>query len=162
MGLPVGLFLSKNSDPVVTGRISFISPNVSPTSQSILAKAEFPNPRNRLRNDQFVVARLIWSARPGILIPTAAIARLGGATFVFVAERAPQKASPSGEPQPTPGQPQLIARQKPVKLGNLQGNNYQVLEGISAGDQIVVSGILNVSDGTPITTESKAPPAATP
>ena len=37
-----------------------------------------------------------------------------------------------------------------MKLGNLQGNEYQVLEGLEPGDTIVVSGLLNLRDGVPI------------
>jgi multidrug efflux pump subunit AcrA (membrane-fusion protein) len=35
-------------------------------------------------------------------------------------------------------------------LGDIQGNNYAVLDGLQAGETIVVSGILNLQDGTPI------------
>ena len=60
---------------------------------------------------------------------------------MFVAQ-APEK--------PKPGAPTLIAQQKSVKLGAIEGDNYQVLEGLKAGDKIVVSGILNLTNGAPI------------
>ncbi len=44
----------------------------------------------------------------------------------------------------------MVVRQTSVKLGEIQGNSYQVLEGVKAGDRVVVSGILNLSDGAPI------------
>ena len=123
-----------------TGRISFISPQVNPTSQSILAKASFDNSEGQLRDGQFIRAKVIWNTRPGILIPTTAISRVAGQNFVFVAEgQAPSK---------------LIARQKPVKLGEIQGNKYRVLEGLKPGEKIVVSGLLNLADGAPIIPES--------
>ena len=123
-----------------TGRISFISPQVSTTSQSLLAKAVFDNSEGQLRDGQFIRAKLIWNTRPGILIPTTAISRVAGETFVFVAEgQAPSK---------------LIARQKPVKLGEIQGNKYRVLEGLKQGEKIVVSGLLNLTDGAPIIPDS--------
>lgn len=49
-----------------------------------------------------------------------------------------------------------------VQLGDLQGNRYQVIEGLEAGDTIVVSGILNLSDGAPIQPQSDSPPSAVP
>ncbi len=123
-----------------TGRISFISPQVSTTSQSILVKAVFDNSEGQLRDGQFVRAKVIWNSRPGILIPTTAISRVAGENFVFVAqEQGPSK---------------LIARQKPVKLGEIQGNKYRVLEGLKQGEKIVVSGLLNLTDGAPIIPES--------
>jgi RND family efflux transporter MFP subunit len=123
-----------------TGRISFISPQVSTTSQSILAKAVFDNSEGQLRDGQFIRANVIWNTRPGILIPTTAISRVAGQEFVFVAEEQ--------------GPSKLIARQKPVKLGEIQGNKYRVLEGLKQGEKIVVSGLLNLTDGAPIIPES--------
>jgi multidrug efflux pump subunit AcrA (membrane-fusion protein) len=73
------------------------------------------------------------------------VSRLAGETFVYVAQTKAQS------PQ---GQPQLIARQKSVKLGEIKGNNYQVIEGIKPGEKIVVSGILNLKDGAPIIPEA--------
>lgn len=123
-----------------TGRISFISPQVNPTSQSILAKASFDNSEGQLRDGQFIKAKVIWNTAPGILIPTTAISRVAGETFVFVAEG--QASS------------KLIARQKPVKLGEIQGNKYRVIEGLKPGEKIVVSGLLNLADGAPIIPDS--------
>lgn len=152
VGLPVELVGYQKDEAIVTGRISFISPQVDQQLQGILIKASFPNPNARLRDEQFVRARVIWEERPGVLIPAMAISRLGGQEFVFVAvqpEASEQEQSQTGEVQ-------QIARQKPVKLGEIQGNKYQVLEGVEPGEKIVVSGILNLSDGTPILTESES------
>jgi multidrug efflux pump subunit AcrA (membrane-fusion protein) len=121
-----------------TGRVFFIAPNINNQTQSILVKALFNNPKDQLRADQLVQARVVWDSRPGVLVPTAAISRVAGQDFVFVAQ---------GE------SPKLVARQKPVKLGDIQGNSYQVLEGLKPGDKIVVSGILKLSDGAPIAAE---------
>lgn len=133
-----------------TGQISFISPRVTSNSQSIQAKASFDNSQGQLRDGQFIKANLIWQERPGVLIPTSAISRLGGSTFVFVAQS--QQSQPG---QAQPGQAKLVAKQKPVKLGDIQKNNYQVLEGLQPGEKVIVSGIQNLSDGAPILPESK-------
>jgi RND family efflux transporter MFP subunit len=149
IGLPVELRQSTSDDLVFPGRISFISPQVSANTQSILAKATFANATGRLQDSQRVEARIIWQKRPGVLLPTESISRLGGQTFVFVATR------PENSPE---GAPPLVVEQRLVKLGNIQGNNYQVIEGVKAGETIVTSGILNLSDGAaikPETTTSK-------
>lgn len=136
-------------DIITTGEISFIAPRVDPNAQSILAKATFSNSEGRLRDGQFVRARVIWSEQPGVLIPTTAITRLAGEPFVFVAETPQPGGDAPAAPEGAPA-PKLIARQRPVKLGSLQGNSYQVLSGVEPGDQVVVSGILNLMDGAPI------------
>ena len=125
---------------LATGRISFISPQVNTTSQSILAKASFDNSQGQLRDGQFIQAKVIWNTRPGVLIPTTAISRVAGQNFVFVAQEQ--------------GRSKLIARQKPVKLGEIQDNKYRVLEGLKPGEKIVVSGLLNLTDSAPIIPES--------
>jgi multidrug efflux pump subunit AcrA (membrane-fusion protein) len=117
------------------GRVFFVAPNINNQTQSILVKALFDNPKDRLRADQLVQASVIWNSRPGVLVPTASISRVAGQDFVFVAQGESSK---------------LIARQKPIKLGNIQGNSYQVLEGLKPGEKIVVSGILKLSDGVQI------------
>jgi RND family efflux transporter MFP subunit len=139
-GLPVQM-LNDQGQPTATGRISFIAPNANSNSQTVLAKANFGNGNRQLLNRQLVQTKVIWAERPGILIPVTAVSRLGGETFVFVAQ-APEN--------PKPGAPSLVAIQKAVKLGDIEGNNYPVLEGLKAGDRIVVSGILNLTNGAPI------------
>jgi membrane fusion protein, multidrug efflux system len=140
LGLPV-VILDGQGENVTTGEISFISPDVTPNTQLILAKATLENSSGLLFNQGSVQGKIIWEQRPGILVPSAAVSRLGGKTFVFVAE--------AGE-NSSPDQPQLIAKQKLVTLGSLQGNNYQVLEGLEVGDQVVTAGIMNLRDETPI------------
>ncbi|HEY9823462.1 MAG TPA: efflux RND transporter periplasmic adaptor subunit [Candidatus Sericytochromatia bacterium] len=141
IGVPVQIAGSKNTDILATGRISFISPQVNSETQTILTTASFPNPEGSLRDAQKVTrARVIWKRSPGISIPTTAVSRVAGKEFVFVAQ--------------SQGPSQLIARQKLVKLGEIRGNNYHVVQGLEAGETIVVSGLINLSDGAPIIPQS--------
>lgn len=140
MGLPVQIISSDPKKQPIVGRISFISPKVDSNAQAILAKATFPN-NGRLRDGQFVKARVIWNQRAGVLLPTVAVSRIGGSNFVFVAEK--DKSST-----------QQVVRQRPVELGNIQGQNYQVIKGINQGDKIAVSGLLKLRDGATIQPES--------
>ncbi|MDJ0704617.1 MAG: efflux RND transporter periplasmic adaptor subunit [Leptolyngbyaceae cyanobacterium MO_188.B28] len=150
VGLPVELAQFGEETPLATGRISFISPQTNADSQATLVKALFANPNARLRDAQKVEASIIWSQQPGILIPTEAVSRLAGQTFVFVVE---------SETQAESGETQQVARQKPVQLGDIHGNSYQVIEGLEPGEQLIVTGILNLTDGIPITPETAQSPA---
>lgn len=143
MGQPVEL-LDTQDKPLVKGNIAFISPNINPQTQSVLVKANFNNANNQLKANQFVRARLIWSSRSGVLVPTSAISRLGGQDFVFVAETSPDGKS-------------LIANQKPVKLGKITGNNQEVLEGLNAKDKIVTGNILQLRNGAAIMDAANLP-----
>jgi RND family efflux transporter MFP subunit len=141
-GLPVEI-INADGTTGVRGRITFISPNVDSTNQTILTKATFPSDGS-LRDNQYVKARVVWERQPGVLIPTTAITRIGGQSFVFVAQ---QGETPEGKPA-------LVARQKPVTLGGIQGQEYAVLSGVKSGEKVITTGILNLQDGVPITEES--------
>ncbi|MER3435144.1 MAG: efflux transporter periplasmic adaptor subunit [Leptolyngbya sp. ERB_1_1] len=153
IGLPVKLLDDKNQ-AVQTGQISFIAPNVDPKTQSVQTKARFANAGN-FRTSQFVRARVVWSNRPGVLVPTTAISRLGGRDFLFVAApfkasgcEAPAAAQGGGKVEVTPEQ--LVAAQKPIQLGKIVGNEQEVLQGVTANDRIVTAGILQLQNCAPI------------
>lgn len=140
-GLPVELRTQIGTDPLVTGSISFVAERVENDAQAILAKASFPNPGGALRDEQFVRAHVIWSQAPGVLVPTTAISRIGGQSFVFV--MAPSEDTESG----------FVAVQRPVELGLIENNRYHVVRGLEAGETLITAGILRLSDGAPVTPE---------
>jgi RND family efflux transporter MFP subunit len=143
-GMTVELLDPATQKTLSKGTINFISPTVDSSLQTILIKARFPNSGASLRDGQQVEARIVWNSEPGILIPTTAISRIGSKSFVFVKE----------EQQSTDGQTQQVVRQRPIQLGNIQENNYQVLEGLEPGDSIAVSNILKLRDGAAVKSES--------
>jgi multidrug efflux pump subunit AcrA (membrane-fusion protein) len=141
--------LDASGKSISTGKVSFIAPNATADSQTILSKANFANTNGQLLNGQSVQAKTIWNKRSGILIPVTAVSRLGGKTFVFVAEAGKQ--SPDGKSS-------LVARQQPVELRSIpqgggyanEGNNYQVIQGLKQGEKIVTSGLLSLTNGAAI------------
>ncbi len=140
LGLPVEI-IDSQGQAMAIGKISFISPNVTADSQLVLAKATFNDHNRALLNRQFIEARIIWQQSKGVLIPSTAVSRLGGQTFVFVAQ-------PNDSKQE--GAAPFIAEQRQIELGEIQGNNYQVITGLKPGEKIVTAGILQLQDGAPI------------
>ncbi|MBW4430077.1 MAG: efflux RND transporter periplasmic adaptor subunit [Nostoc desertorum CM1-VF14] len=141
-GMPVEV-MNAQGQKLGRSRVFFIAPSASNETQGILIKALFDNPNGQLRADQLVRARVFWNQRPGILIPTTAMTRVGGDTFVYVVET---ETSPQGVSQ-------QLARQKRVKLGEIKDNNYQVIEGLQPEDKVIISGLLNLRDGVAIVPE---------
>jgi RND family efflux transporter MFP subunit len=141
--LPVQLLDPTTNRQIGTGSIYYIAPSVDPTQQSILSRARFPNSQGRLRDGQYVQARIIWNQRSGVLIPTTAITRIGGQSFVFVTAQTEVN-----------GKPQTVVHQRLVKLGDIQGSNYQVIDGLKPGETIVTSGILSLREGAPVQPQS--------
>ncbi|MEL7316314.1 MAG: efflux RND transporter periplasmic adaptor subunit [Cyanobacteria bacterium J06635_15] len=142
LGLPVELRTEANTEPLVNGSISFVAERVENGAQSVLAKATFPNPGGTLRDEQFVRVTVIWTEEPGVLVPTTAISRIGGQSFVFVME-----ASEAADVE-------YVVAQRPIQLGVIEENRYQVISGLNVGETIVTSGVLRLSDGAPVVPET--------
>lgn len=137
LGLPVEI-VQQNNRPGIRGSIAYIAPLVTESTQSILTKVAFPS-NSSLRDNEYVRVRVIWSEKPGLLVPTTAITRLGGQKFVFVA---------------TPKDGNLVAQKVPIEVGDIQGQSYQIISGLQEGDQIAVTRILDLKDGTTISEEA--------
>ncbi|MHC5724283.1 MAG: efflux RND transporter periplasmic adaptor subunit, partial [Nostoc sp.] len=84
-GMPVEV-MNTQGQKLGRSRVFFIASNASNETPGILIKALFNNPNGQLRADQLVRARLFWNQRPGVLIPTTAMTRIAGDTFVYVVE----------------------------------------------------------------------------
>jgi RND family efflux transporter MFP subunit len=137
LGLPVQL-LDPEGKAAVTNPITFVAPRVDDATQTVLVKAALREVPPQLRVQQFVRARIIWSSTPGITLPLTAVTRISGQFFCYVAESTPQG---------------VVARQRPVQVGELIGNDYVVLGGLKAGERVIESGIQKVGDGAPIKAE---------
>ncbi len=134
LGAPVQI-LDNDGNVILATRVDFVSPQVETATQSVLAKAPVDQAAGRLRSQQLVRARITWSTEPGVTIPVVAVARVSGQFFAFVAEQKDGKD---------------VARQIPLTLGEISGNDYTVLSGLKPGDQVIVSGGQNLADGMPI------------
>jgi RND family efflux transporter MFP subunit len=138
MGMAVDL-VDAQGKPLTRSKITFISPHVDTDSQTLLVKTQVPNTDMKFRNAQQVHARVVWSERKATVIPVTAVTRLSGKLFAFVAEGEGQKA---------------VARQRVIQVGDLIGNDYVVLEGINAGDKIIVTSVQMLADGMPVVPQS--------
>ncbi|MGE3490763.1 MAG: efflux RND transporter periplasmic adaptor subunit [Vicinamibacterales bacterium] len=143
VGLPVRL-VDDRGQLIATNAVNFVSPNVDTATQTVLAKAPLVEGRGQFRADQFVRARIVWSQEPGLTIPVTAVTRINGQFFAFVAEK---------------GEAGLVAKQKPVDLGEIIGNDYVVRSGLAAGEQLIVSGLQKIGDGAPVQVGPPAAPA---
>ena len=53
----------------------------------------------------------------------------------------------------------MVAKQKPVDLGEIIGNEYVVRSGLAPGEQLIVSGLQKIGDGAPVQAGPAAPAA---
>lgn len=138
IGTPVQI-VDDTGKQLTDTKVSFVSPRIDPQTQLLLVKADVPNGDQRFRNEQLVHARVIYQQIDKPMIPVTAVSRLAGQTFAFVAES-------DGT--------HTVARQKVIRLGEIVGNNYVILDGIKPGEQIITSGVQMLADGMPVTPQS--------
>jgi RND family efflux transporter MFP subunit len=135
LGLTVEL-LDAAGQVTAANPITFIAPRTDDATQSVLVKATLRQVPPSVRVMQYVRARIVWSNQPTLAVPVVAVSRLAGQHFVFVAEQ---------------GQQGVVARQKPVTVGEVSGNDYVVLGGLMAGERVIVSNVQKLGDGVPVT-----------
>jgi multidrug efflux pump subunit AcrA (membrane-fusion protein) len=134
LGTPVQI-VDGNGGIIANTKVTFISPQVDVATQAVLVKAAVDTAGAELREAQFIRARVIWETRPQLTVPVTAVSRISGQYFAFVAEK---------------GDKGWVARQRALRVGQILGSDYVVLDGIHAGDQVIVSGSQNLTDGASI------------
>ena len=108
---------------VVKGRVSTLLPDVSPTTRTVKARIELPNPGNRLVPGMFVTVSFTPESRQEVLaVPTEAVIRTGARSVVVVAQ----------------DQGRFLVVD--VEVGMESGGQSEVRKGLQAGQKVVVSG----------------------
>jgi RND family efflux transporter MFP subunit len=141
MNLPVQI-VDGSGNTLASSKITFISPQVDNSTQTVLAKATIANSNDALRTAQFIRARVVWGSQDKPVVPVVAVSRIGGQYFAFVAE-----------PDSKGG---YVVHQKPLQIGQIVGNNYVVLDGVKPGDKVVISGTQFLIDGIPVIPQESA------
>jgi RND family efflux transporter MFP subunit len=107
-----------------SGRVARISPAISEDNRTLLVEAEVANRDGELRPGAFARASIVVeeasAAKPVVLVPAAAIVTFAGLTKVVGVE--------AGR-----------ARELEVRTGRHAGDLVEVLDGVKAGDTVVVN-----------------------
>jgi RND family efflux transporter MFP subunit len=137
LGLPVQI-LDTDGKVLATNPVTFVAPRVDPATQTVLVKSLLKELPPSVRVQQFVRTRVVWRSVQGLTIPIVSALRVNGQYFVYLAQ---------------PGAQGLVAKQTPVQVGDVQGNDYVVKSGLKAGDKLIVAGIQKIADGAPVKAE---------
>jgi membrane fusion protein, multidrug efflux system len=122
-----------------TGKVTFADPSFNAETGTFLIRATVDNPDGLLRPNQFVRLRLKGALRPNaILVPQRSVQQGAKGHFVWVVSQ------------------EAKAEYRPVVVGEWQGNDWVIYEGLRPGDQVVVDGGLTLRPGAPL----KASPMA--
>ena len=129
--LPLTLILANASTHPDKGKFVFIDRAVDIKTGTLRLRAEFPNPTKVLRPGMFARIRVDAGVRPdSIVVPERAVTELQGKNFVWVIGSDNK------------------AAQRPVKVGDQVSDGLVILEGLKAGERIVIEGLQKVRDGT--------------
>lgn len=115
-----------------SGRVSHINPAADAASRTVRLMVEVPNEGGELRGGTFVKGRIATGERTGVLqIPRAALLSWDvehGTGEVFVVD---------GD----------VAQRRTVKTGETTADNVEVVEGLAAGEKVIVRGGFNLRPG---------------
>jgi membrane fusion protein (multidrug efflux system) len=127
------LILSDESIHPNPGTFKVVDRTVDPTTGTMKVQASFPNPGSYLRPGQFAKIRVPVDERENaILVPQRAIQELQGARTVMVVD-AQNKVSV-----------------RTIKVGDRSENSYIVLEGLKAGERVIVEGMQKAKPGSEV------------
>jgi membrane fusion protein, multidrug efflux system len=127
--------LDSEGQPVVSAPVFFVAPTSDPRTQLVELKAAFDNTLG-LRAGQVLHTQVVYDTREALRLPTFAVTQQSSQFFAMVAVQ--------GDGGP------MVAQRRPVKLGGLQGNSYELLEGLEPGTQVIVGSLQQLRDGQPI------------
>jgi len=142
------------------GHITAIEPAVNYQSGLIQVQADIPNNEGQLRSGMFARASIILpTVKDQMVIPQTAISFTLYGQNVYVLKQGEETDKEGNKVKV------LRAKQVVVKAGERRGNDVHVLSGIQAGDQIVLSGQVRLSNDTKVhvvENDALAVPAQTP
>src|SRR6266705_7015241 len=105
-----------------SGRVILVNSIVDPETRTVKVRTEVANPDGRLKPDMFANVEIITDVnRAAISIPKSAVLNDEGKTVVFVADGNGYK-------------------KREVHVGIQNGDQVEIVEGLNAGDKVVVKG----------------------
>src|SRR5581483_6866116 len=126
---PVNVTVAAYPGQTFSGTVETVSPTVDPKSRTVQVKVALNDPQNLLRPGMFAQLGIITQTKQdAVLVPRSAVVGRGTEPAVFVVK--------DGK-----------AIRTPVKLGISNADSYEVVEGVQPGDQIVVTGQSELTNG---------------
>jgi multidrug efflux system membrane fusion protein len=139
-----------------SGTLTFLDNTVQASSGTVKLRATLPNPDRYFWPGQFVNVRLVLTTKKdAVLIPSQAQQIGQQGPFVYVVAQAEVEDPKTGQKQPA-----TVAQIRPITAGQRQGQMLVVEQGVSAGEQVIVSGQMMVTPGGQVSVTNAAPQQA--
>ena len=134
LGQPVAVRVAPFPDEVFQAEVSVIAPTIDPMTRTLRVKARMSNADGRLRPGLFARADLGVSVREHVpMIPEEAVLQRSDGAIAYRVIAGNR------------------AERRNIKLGVIRDGRVEVVEGLAAGDAVVVRGQAQLVDGSPVT-----------
>jgi RND family efflux transporter MFP subunit len=128
-GLPVRVMVRETGDSAITGVVARTAGAIDPATRTLLTEVHVINRTRRLLPGMFAqVAFIVPVGAPTLRIPAIALIVRGEGTLVARVQ-------------------DNVVQLVPVTLGRDFGTSVEVLDGVAAGDALVVNPVESLSDG---------------
>ena len=136
--IPVTLRVDALEGKEFSGTISNVYPTLDPTTHTIATEIEVPNRDASLRPGMYARVHIDFGSRDVLSVPDKAVVRQvgSGARYVYLYR--------DGK-----------AVYQVVELGDQQGDYYEVLKGLQAGDQVIISAPSTLKNGQAVQPQQK-------
>lgn len=124
------------------GVLRTIDSRVDPVTRSVMVRAELPNPERKLRPGMLLTVDVRRAPRAALALPELALLQVGRNSFVY-------RVGADG-----------VIAQAPVKTGARERGRVEILDGVAAGDRVVVEGTGKLRPGAKVVEAGATPPAA--
>jgi HlyD family secretion protein len=119
-------------DKLFQGQVSVIRPLIDSQTRTFAVKLDVPNPDFRLKPGMYARVKITLMEKNGVpIISRDSVLERDGVSYVMVAHESK-------------------AREQLIKTGLAQGNRVEVLDGVSPGDLVIVSGHQGLKSGMPV------------
>lgn len=127
-GLPVLVEVDSYPDESFKGKLSYIDSHVEAPSRTLAVRASIDNTSFKLKPDMFARMQVEVGSLKALVVPEAALQKIGDSTVVYVAEASKENSF----------------REVKVETGQSLKGYVEVLKGLKVNDRVVVKGSLQL------------------
>jgi membrane fusion protein (multidrug efflux system) len=119
------------------GKVLSLDSRVDPVTRAVQVRAEFPNKDHALRAGMLISAQVLREPRDALSVPEIAVVQVGNKSHVYRVK---------GDD---------TVEEVVVKLGARRRGEVEIVEGLAAGDRIVIDGTVKLRNGARINDAAK-------
>jgi membrane fusion protein (multidrug efflux system) len=154
VGMPVRVTVEAANEVAAAGEITAVDPTVDSATRNLKLRASVVNKEDKLRPGMFAKVAVVLPERASqVIAPSTAIVHASYGDSVFVVEE--KKPDAPGMRKTPDGRPVKVARQQFVRLGQSRGDFVAIIDGVTAGQELVSAGAFKLRNGSPVVVDNR-------